>query len=1169
MNQSLISLIGRDGDPAGGGCWIGDRWILTSARAVNRALGRSADYSQVPNSVIILEFPSVNPSTRLRAKVSGWSDPIILDAALLELLDAPAAHLHPARPLVYDSLWAHAVTVSVISAQADLWIDGILGEQNSAGYCPLLQRDRKDPVILPGLRGMPVWNEQQTDLVGILVDEPITGNGCVQVLSLKALLPIFPQVNSLVIYPSYGLQLELYRLRNQPDQTQKGFVKGNIFDKAKAILDKNNFLLLAGAPGTGRHTLAHALMQHYENAFVFPHTVPWSEIVETGVSGAGMVVELAPFVYVGDSQENITRQEMWGVNTIYSHGDGPSQGEHQTFDLLNQLLARGNHIVLVAAQAEQKLIEILTPSLNKFLEEQYKPHRALDLDEHSYEISEKVKIIAGCMESKFRNGAITRGTYNLGSEFLEDMLDSGAGTQNQSTSNQDRENVKDILSRWTPGEINQWMDEQLSLCDSPTDIKRTIKQEIRKGDSNWLLGKDISIQILLLAVCIFEGQSTTQFWAGYQEIVHSLRGINLNLAILTLELARTHLPGVLLPGNFVHFSSPYARRVIQEAIGRSHKQILLELMPLLGQWTLGNPGQSGYLESLLVEQRFNQVDEQVLSTLAARTNVSELVAIAASQNVASFRELIESWAGSPDTRVAWAAEKTWKGIARRNLAVAIDLLNEWCNFHPDLIYIQVTAIRILSGLVSSNSPDWVNQYAIRQLSGFAASENQKLITELIKITSGAEFHLALIDLMPVITRLAQNDNHQLRVAKSQILIIFSNQDPDQTFPFLKRWSASYESGFRWIAIYVFCACWESFKDRWQIELEAGIKHSPYLILDVLSAGLANYQARPAFLAVIHQLINPTMGSGRPNSNTSVFIEALANMMQTSRGIVKHLHDQLLALDVSLANQMNTRVTQRIIDRQAEQYVMAWQAAITAETDRDPYDLLRVMKNTLLEPGQSPALLKACKEMAVLGEEGNRNLATIRIIRACALDPEVLELLKGLVAGQGDPLLAWLDSLVQGYDALVIQQRKEFSQALTTNPERALKIVETAFSLPAKRFIIRDAIRAMLADKSHKKAEQLSRVLLDQPNLPGHLTQWREMADQDKPVDELLKVNLPSNPPICWSGISVLCKTFEHGWSGVVGSARASVSGRQVCSGGVQGSRRIRRGIAWRIPAFCK
>ena len=149
-------------------------------------------------------------------------------------------------------------------------------------------------------------------------------------------------------------------------------------------------------------------MQHYENAFVFPHTVPWSEIVETGVSGAGMVVELAPFVYVGDSQENITRQEMWGVNTIYSHGDGPSQGEHQTFDLLNQLLARGNHIVLVAAQAEQKLIEILTPSLNKFLEEQYKLHRALDLDEHSYEISEKVKIMAGCLESKFGNGAITR-----------------------------------------------------------------------------------------------------------------------------------------------------------------------------------------------------------------------------------------------------------------------------------------------------------------------------------------------------------------------------------------------------------------------------------------------------------------------------------------------------------------------------------------------------------------------------------------------------------------------------------------------------------------------------------------------------------------------------------------------------------------------------------------
>jgi hypothetical protein len=248
-----------------------------------------------------------------------------------------------------------------------------------------------------------------------------------------------------------------------------------------------------------------------------------------------------------------------------------------------------------------------------------------------------------------------------------------------------------------------------------------------------------------------------------------------------------------------------------------------------------------------------------------------------------------------------------------------------------------------------------------------------------------------------------------------------------------------------------------------------------------------------------------MASGRPDSNTSVFIEALANMMQTSRGIVKHLHDQLLALDVSLANQMNTRVTQRIIDRQAEQYVMAWQAAITAETDRDPYDLLRVMKNSLLEPGQSPALLKACKEMAVLEEEGNRNLATIRILRACALDPELLELLKGLIAGQGDPLLAWLDLLVQGYDALVIQQRKEFSQALTTNPERALKIVETAFSLPGKRFIMRDAIRAMLADESHKKAEQLSRVLLDQPNLPGHLTQWREMADQDKPVDELLKL----------------------------------------------------------------
>ncbi len=151
MNQSLISLIGRDGDPAGGGCWIGDRWILTSARAVNRALGRSADYPQVPDSVIILEFPSVNPSTRLRAKVSGWSDPIILDAALLELLDAPAAHLHPARPLVFDSLWSHAVTVFVISAQADLWIDGILGEQDFSRLLSIVAARSQGPRHITGI----------------------------------------------------------------------------------------------------------------------------------------------------------------------------------------------------------------------------------------------------------------------------------------------------------------------------------------------------------------------------------------------------------------------------------------------------------------------------------------------------------------------------------------------------------------------------------------------------------------------------------------------------------------------------------------------------------------------------------------------------------------------------------------------------------------------------------------------------------------------------------------------------------------------------------------------------------------------------------------------------------------------------------------------------------
>ncbi len=171
---SLVRIRTAGGRVVGAGFLVGERQVLTCAHVIVQALALPAISPDLPETMVILDFPLLAPHMRLAARVACWC-PVKEDGsgdiAGLELLGDPPpgaeiVHFAPA-----EDVWEHPFRVFGFPAGYDdgVWATGHLLGRQATNW--LLLEDVKTegfPVTL-GFSGGPIWDVQLQGVVGMVV----------------------------------------------------------------------------------------------------------------------------------------------------------------------------------------------------------------------------------------------------------------------------------------------------------------------------------------------------------------------------------------------------------------------------------------------------------------------------------------------------------------------------------------------------------------------------------------------------------------------------------------------------------------------------------------------------------------------------------------------------------------------------------------------------------------------------------------------------------------------------------------------------------------------------------------------------------------------------------------------------------------------------------------
>ncbi|MEU5715764.1 trypsin-like peptidase domain-containing protein [Streptomyces sp. NPDC020403] len=173
-DASVARVLGIDGRPEGAGFRAGQREVITCAHVVATALGLPPDTQEPPDSRLWIDFPLVEPGTRVPARVGAWT-PVRADGsgdvAVLELLVDPPAKAPVAR-LVEDAAGPdRRVRTFGFPRRYDdgTWSVGWLRGATGAGWLQYDTDPASEHRVEQGYSGAPVWDVAEGGVVGMVV----------------------------------------------------------------------------------------------------------------------------------------------------------------------------------------------------------------------------------------------------------------------------------------------------------------------------------------------------------------------------------------------------------------------------------------------------------------------------------------------------------------------------------------------------------------------------------------------------------------------------------------------------------------------------------------------------------------------------------------------------------------------------------------------------------------------------------------------------------------------------------------------------------------------------------------------------------------------------------------------------------------------------------------
>ena len=175
LESSIVRFYYANGNVAGAGLLVAERYVLTCAHVVAAALNVPENIQSRPEQLVQIDFPLLAPGYKVNAAVVFWL-PVSKtasseDMALLKLEAAPPANAKSVEMAPASDAWGHSLRVfGFPKGYADgAWATAILRGKTGKRWIQLDAKIGQARPLEKGFSGAPIWDEQLQAVVGITV----------------------------------------------------------------------------------------------------------------------------------------------------------------------------------------------------------------------------------------------------------------------------------------------------------------------------------------------------------------------------------------------------------------------------------------------------------------------------------------------------------------------------------------------------------------------------------------------------------------------------------------------------------------------------------------------------------------------------------------------------------------------------------------------------------------------------------------------------------------------------------------------------------------------------------------------------------------------------------------------------------------------------------------
>jgi hypothetical protein len=563
------------------------------------------------------------------------------------------------------------------------------------------------------------------------------------------------------------------------------FVPPRELDSEDALFKENRLLWVTGDAGVRNYVALSLAARTKETKALYEVTKArkWSEVNNTSVSDSAIVFRDAlPSQFDDDS------------GTI-------SVGEWHS---LRAIIERNNIII---ATSPNEGVERLKQELRRYQFTDYKP---LSVGHDSYTKVDKLEIFTRLLDFTFKAGELDEETYALAAELLKESeeaaLAPGAAPARgreraiERLQREARGRFRENIARWSPSDIERFV---LSLpqVETLSDIAKLLQQnaDIENEIRTWFLGLDDSTRCFVLALAILPELSHEELWGKYKVIVEHLRHFDPGLRLLPFGVCRRGAyPNVSAEGP-IYFSDESVSDAIRQEVVRSYREYLIELMPLLKEWSVP----SG--RNPKTEEQKNQRKLKIEEGAEVRASIARSIGVAGRLGLDDLEGILDYWATDSNFQVRKSVAIALGQTARDQAGAghALGLIEKWCldiNSQPPLRW-RAMAAAIATGNVAAAAGDpYVTLRLLQCLERFARSRrNDARFYASVALRQVAR-HAPLSAAEGIIRRLAGDERVEVRVNAAAALNEVRPSDGGESTPLSEQWALSNDEKRRWVAL---------------------------------------------------------------------------------------------------------------------------------------------------------------------------------------------------------------------------------------------------------------------------------------------------------------------------------------------------------------------------------